>query len=188
MSCCLFIALAFLVFATYLRSRSLARLPLPPGPRGSFLYGVRRLLPPTEPWKTYATWAEYFGGKRPCVISDVHYHIVSSSDPLISFRVYNRRTIVLNNATAVRDLLEQRSSIYSDRPKSWMFHEICDRKHTIFNISSLNPRHKQYRKLIHTSLSARGTQEYWPLLQSEAVKLLDGLLTSPDQYERHVRT
>jgi cytochrome P450 len=102
--------------------------------------------------------------------------------------VYNHRIIVLNNATAIRDLLEQRATIYSDRPKSWMFHEICDRKNAVFNISSLDDRHKQYRKLIHTGLSARGTQEYWPLLQSEASKLLDGLFSSPDKYQKHFRT
>jgi len=109
-------------------------------------------------------------------------------DPIISFRVYNRRIVILNNATTVRDLLQQRAAIYSDRPKSWMFHEICDRKKAIFNISSLDTRHGQYRKLMHTSLNSRATQKYWPLLQSEVVKLLEALSSSPDQYDNHIRT
>jgi hypothetical protein len=69
-----------------------------------------------------------------------------------------------------------------------MFHEICDRKKAIFNISSLDARHNQYRRLIQTGLSVSSTKEYWPLLQSEAGKLLDGLFNSPDKYEKHVRT
>ncbi|KAF8231177.1 cytochrome P450 [Tricholoma matsutake] len=159
-----------IIIASYVYLRSFRRLPLSPGPQGHFFRGVKHLLPTSEPWKTYATWADYFG------------------DAVISFRVYNRRIIVLNSATAVRDLLEQRAAIYSDRPKSWMFHEICDRKKSVFNISSSDARHSQYRRLMHTGLSARATREYWPLLQSEAVKLLDGLFSSPDKYENHIRT
>lgn len=182
----LFISLFCIVIASYARSRSFRRLPLPPGPRGSFIYGIKRLLPKSEPWKTYATWSDYFGGKGSLYIA--YLFLIGSPDAVISFRVYNRRTIILSSANAVRDLLEQRATIYSDRPNSWMFHEICDRKKSIFNISSLDPRHKQYRRLIHNGLSARATQEYWPLLQSEASKLLDRFFASPDEYEKHIRT
>jgi cytochrome P450 len=101
--------------------------------------------------------------------------------------VYNCRIIVLNSATAVRELLEQRAATYSDRPKSWMFQEICDRKKAIFNISSTDARHRQYRKFMHAGLNAHASRDYWPLLQSEVGKLLDGLFSSPDKYEQHIR-
>ncbi|KAG6917491.1 hypothetical protein DXG01_002355 [Tephrocybe rancida] len=105
----------------------------------------------------------------------------------MSFRVYNRRIVVLNDAVAVRDLLEKRANIYSDRPKSPMFHDVCGRGKSIFNVSSLDERHRQYRKLLNTGLGARATQSYWPLIQSEVEILLNGLVTSPKDFEKHIR-
>jgi cytochrome P450 len=119
-----------------------------------------------------------------------HAHLnvsTASSAAIISFRVYNRRIIVLNSATAVHELLEQRAATYSDRPKSWMFQEICGRKKAVFNISSSDARHKLYRKFMHASLNAHASRNYWPLLQFEAGRLLDALASSPDKYEQHIR-
>ncbi|KAF9456423.1 cytochrome P450 [Collybia nuda] len=144
-------------------------LPTPPGPQGSLISGVKNLLPKTLPWETYASWAE-------------QYH-----ESIISFRVYNRRIVVLNDITSVRDLLEKRANIYSDRPKSWMYHEICDRKKSVFNISSTDPRHRQYRRLLHTGLGPLAVRDYWPLIQSEAETLLEGFAKSPEKYETHIR-
>lgn len=109
------------------------------------------------------------------------------SDPVISFRVYNRRTIVLNDVTSVQSLLDKRASIYSDRPLSWMYNKICDRGKAVFMISSLNERHKQYRKLLQVGLGARPTKEFWPLLQQEVTQLLEGLVSTPEEFEHHVR-
>lgn len=108
-------------------------------------------------------------------------------ESIISFRVFNRRIIVLNDANSVRDLLQKRADIYSDRPKSWMYHEICDRKKAVFNISSTDERHRQYRRLLHTGLGPRAVQQYWPLIQSETETLLDGFAKSPRKYEHHIR-
>ncbi|KAG6811069.1 hypothetical protein H0H92_009129 [Tricholoma furcatifolium] len=107
--------------------------------------------------------------------------------PLISFRVYTRQIVVLGDAACVHDLLEKRSNIYSDRPRSPMYYDVCDRGKAIFNISSLDNRHRQYRKLLNSGLSARATQEYWPLIQSELDILLQGCVKSPRDYEKHIR-
>ncbi|RDB27129.1 O-methylsterigmatocystin oxidoreductase [Hypsizygus marmoreus] len=156
-------------FGVYYFFKSSKHLPLPPGPRGSLFSGVKPFISSLEPWRTYAAWAEEF------------------QSPIISFRVYNQRIIVLNDATAVHDLLEKRANIYSDRPKSSMYQDICDRKKAVFNISSLDPRHKLYRKLLQTGLSARATQSFWPLIQDEVNVLLDGFEKSPEKYEKHIR-
>lgn len=179
--------LGTLIISLVLRyfSKSSNSLPLPPGPRGNVISGVKRLLPASEPWKVYAEWAEKYGGKNSqlCCQSMLTPRIGS----LLFFRVYNRQTIILNNANAVRDLFERRANIYSDRPRSWMFHEICGRKNTVFNISSLNARHKQYRRILQSGLGSQATQDYWPLLDEAIADLLDGLSTSPEKYERHIR-
>ncbi|KAG6853550.1 hypothetical protein C0991_003342 [Blastosporella zonata] len=153
-----------------------ARLPLPPGPQGYFFSGVKHLLGTTEPWKLYDIWAHHFTSGTslsiPTLNTDPNFaHFLGS---IISFRVYNRQIVVLNDASAVYELLEKRANIYSDRPNSPMFNDVCGRGKAIFNISSLDQRHKQYRRLLNTGLNARATQQYWPLLQSELDILLNG--------------
>lgn len=145
------------------------RYNLPPGPQGGFILGMRRLLPSVEPWKTYARWSQVYG------------------DPVISFRVYNRHIVVLNSAQAISDLLERKAEIYSDRPMSWMYNVICDRGKAIFNISSSNPRHKQYRKILQSGLGLRAIREYLPLIQQESLRLALGLIQSPEQLVTHIQ-
>ncbi|TFK41710.1 cytochrome P450 [Crucibulum laeve] len=159
----------FSVGVLSLAQTSQTRLPLPPGPKGSIISGVAGLMPKLEPWKTYASWSRHFG------------------DPIISFRVYNRIIVVLNDVTSVRNLLEKRAHIYSDRPVSWMYNTICDRGKAIFNVSSLDERHKQYRKLLKTGLGVRATRDFWPLLQTEVETLVEGLTRSPEKHESHIR-
>ncbi|KAJ7708621.1 cytochrome P450 [Mycena metata] len=141
---------------------------LPPGPRGSFFAGVKSQLPNSEPWKTYAAWGARFGG------------------PLLSFRVYNRLTIVLNSHTAVHELLERRAAIYSGRPVSWMFHVICGRGSAVFNTSA-NDRHKIYRRMLQRGLNSQAVKEYWPILEDEVDVLIRGLGETPDRFESHIR-
>lgn len=116
----------------------------------------------------------------------VHNKIVTLG-PLLSFRIYNKQVIVLNEATVVHDLLNKRAGLYSDRPKSWMFHEICGRGKSVFNISSLDERHKKYRRLLLTGLGPSATRSYWPVLHSEAQVLVDNFAENPKEFEKHLR-
>lgn len=107
--------------------------------------------------------------------------------PVILLRVYGRKRIILNTHTAVMDLLEARSSIYSDRPFMWMYSELMGRKLAVFNISSGHPRFKKYRKLLHSGLNPRAVQDYRPLLERETAVLLRGLHKEPSKFISHIR-
>ncbi|KAF9498005.1 cytochrome P450 [Pleurotus eryngii] len=144
-------------------------LPLPPGPSTHTFAGAQKLLPRIHPWKTYAAWSQKY------------------RSPLVSFRVYNRRTIVLNTREAIHDLLNKRAHMYSDRPKSWMYHVLCGRGNSVFNISASNERHARYRKLIQSGLGARAAKKYWELLEAEVDNLLQGFRRSPQDFEKHIR-
>ncbi|RXW15812.1 hypothetical protein EST38_g10040 [Candolleomyces aberdarensis] len=126
-------------------------------------------MPSCEPWKTYARWGQDYKA------------------PVISFRVYNRHIVVLNTAESMTNLLEKKADIYSDRPMSWMYNVICDRGKAIFNISSSDPHHKQYRKLLQTGLGIRAIRGYLPLIQRESRRLAQGLLQNPDDFVTHVQ-
>lgn len=108
-------------------------------------------------------------------------------EPVISFRVFNRPVIVVNDLQSITDLLQQRVGNTSDRPEQYMSHHVCGRSKTVFNISSSDPRHKIYRRLLQQGLGLKSTKTYWPTLQEELETLLKGLSESPQNYVQHIR-
>ncbi|KAF9529950.1 cytochrome P450 [Crepidotus variabilis] len=142
---------------------------LPPGPYGSLISGVIKALPRKEPWKVYAEWSKQF------------------ESPVISFRIFNRVTVVLNTLEAATTLLSHRSEWYSDRPRSVMYNEICGRGQAVFNIPASHPRHKIYRKILQTGLGKKATENAKDIIQTEAFIFADGLRTNPDQWQTYIR-
>ena len=111
------------------------------------------------------------------------------SGSVVSFRTYRQRFVVLNSAEAIRTILDKRSTIYSDRPLSWMMHRLCGRENTVFNIAASNPQHRVYRRMLHTGLNTNATRQYWDLLKQETTTMVDAFLdnTNYDKYEDHIR-
>ncbi|KAF5327728.1 hypothetical protein D9619_004539 [Psilocybe cf. subviscida] len=73
-------------------------IPLPPGPPAtSWLSGHFSILPQTHQWEGYMEWAKTYG-------------------PVIYFRAFHQRTIVLSSHEDCAELLDKRSTLYSDRP------------------------------------------------------------------------
>ncbi|KIM82350.1 hypothetical protein PILCRDRAFT_8150 [Piloderma croceum F 1598] len=143
--------------------------PLPPGPPGKLISGNLHQLPKNESWRTYAKWAETYG-------------------PVIYLRAFHKRFVILNSAKAAVDLLETRSSIYSDRPVVWMVSEGLAARHSaIFNISSLNPRFKQCRKQLNSGLGGSATRGHIPLIEQESQTFLTALATTPEKFISHTR-
>ncbi|KAF9260207.1 cytochrome P450 [Marasmius fiardii PR-910] len=156
-----------LAFVLYWKTRK--TLPLPPGPPAKLISGNIHQLQGKEPWKLHAKWSEGYG-------------------PVTQIRVYTQRIIVLNTAKAVLDLLESRSSIYSDRPVVWMYKELVGRKLAVFNISSFHPRFRKYRTLLRSALSSREmVQRYQTLQDRDSVVLLRLLYQVPEKFIEHFR-
>ncbi|KAJ7859589.1 cytochrome P450 [Mycena leptocephala] len=144
------------------------RLPLPPGPPRRFLTGNLHQLPTSQPWLTYAEWAEEFG-------------------PIVTLRTFHRTHIILNSGKTAADLLDSRSSIYSDRPMDWMA-TLAGRQLSIFQLSSLNPYFPKYRKMFHSGLNRRTIQKYRPTQEHRLKVLLTGLAENPDNFITSIKT
>lgn len=110
-----------------------------------------------------------------------------STGPIVMFRVFRRKIIVLNTFKSALDLLESRSNTYSDRPQAWMYKELVGRKLAVFNIVSDHPRFRVYRRLLHSGLNARAIKSYHDLLDDETQKLLGRLARTPDDFIAHLR-
>ena len=86
-------------------------------------------------------------------------------------------------------------------------HRLCGRENTVFNIAASNPRHRTYRRMLHTGLNGSAVRDYWGLLREETMTMVDGFLCSRpnrrildaegkadaekgnvnDKYEEHIR-
>jgi hypothetical protein len=106
--------LAVAACVTYLLSRFISspKVLLPPGPHRWPLIGSALEVPRTHPWLTFAKWAKTYG---------TGYHIsisllIRTTGSIVYAEVVGQPLIVLNSAKIARDLLDQRSAIYSDRP------------------------------------------------------------------------
>ncbi|KAH9834632.1 uncharacterized protein C8Q71DRAFT_859598 [Rhodofomes roseus] len=78
---------------------------LPPGPRPLPILGNAHQMPSDFAEKVFAQWKDLYGD-------------------IIFLRMFNTPVLVLNSAKAARDLLEKRSTKYSDRPYSIRFIEL----------------------------------------------------------------
>ncbi|PFH49406.1 hypothetical protein AMATHDRAFT_147746 [Amanita thiersii Skay4041] len=162
------IVIAILGICIRLYSISAPRQHLPPGPPSKIFSGNVHQIPKSEYWRTYQQWSQLYG-------------------PIIFFRTFSRRFVVLNTFKSAADLLDSRSSLYSDRPPAWMQSELVGRKFTVFNISSQHPRFKIYRKLLHKGLSARAIQDYRSLIQDQSQKLLRSLADAKGYFVPYLR-
>ncbi|KAJ6463026.1 cytochrome P450 [Mycena vitilis] len=140
-------------------------------------------MPKDNEWKTYAQWSKQYG--------DVVY-----------FEVLGQPIVVLHSLTAAHDLLNQRSAIYSSRPrlvssKLLILDTQCDKKQVMageivgFNqgvpLMPYTPRFLTLRRLIHKELTVSGLQKYWPLHEHESRILAEKIILDPANFLEHIR-
>jgi hypothetical protein len=108
-------ASAALIFGWVNRRKYRNGPPLPPGPKPLPLIGNLLDMPKEKDWETYRAWNERYG--------DVAY-----------VEAPGTRIVVLSSAAVINDLLERRSTIYSDRPWTVMAVELYEHLfHHIFS-------------------------------------------------------
>nr|GAT50887.1 cytochrome P450 [Mycena chlorophos] len=144
------------------------RLPLPPGPPRLPLLGNWHQFPPKHPWKQYMAWAREYN-------SDI-----------IHVDIFGQPIIVLCSTKATDDLLEKRSSIYSDRPDFTM---TVDLMRWDFNIAFMKygDRWRANRRLFNKSFTANASLAHRPLQISATRRVLKRLLDTPENFADHFR-
>jgi cytochrome P450 len=116
----------------------------------------------------------------------VHFSGVCRQGPLVYIQVFNKRTIFLNSAKVASDLLDSRSSIYSERSVNWMAH-LAGRGSSIFRTSFSNPRFRNLRRLVQDGLTPRAVKSYRPLQLRENLVFMNALVDSPSDFRAHIR-
>ncbi|KAF7375449.1 putative monooxygenase [Mycena sanguinolenta] len=131
---------------------------VPPGPRRWPLIGSVLEMLRAYQWVTFSKWAETYGNI---------VYVDALGQPLF----------IINSAKIARDLLDKRSSIYSDRPSLTM--ATLSGGAGILGFQSYNKNWRQQRKIIAQDFSPSGVPRYYPLQETEARKLVHGLLDDP---------
>ncbi|KAF7288971.1 Cytochrome P450 [Mycena indigotica] len=163
----LFAVSTLFLFPRSRRARQ-SRLRLPPGPSGLPLLGNLLSMPSGFEWETYARWSQE------CKSDIVHIDVVGSS------------VIVLSSVKAVNDLLEKRSSLYSDRPRFPMVNELMGWNFN-FAFMKYGERWRKLRKLFHQHFNAEGVIRYHPQQRAACHELLRRLLDDPERFLGHLR-
>ncbi|RPD71690.1 cytochrome P450 [Lentinus tigrinus ALCF2SS1-7] len=141
----------------------------PPGPRGLPIVGNAFQMPRGHEWLRYAQWGAQYG-------------------PLVYLRLFTQDVYVVNSPHVASEILDKHSSKSADRPRAQlMVGELIGwNKGVAFAPAS--PRHREYRKLLSTSLNTNAARRLSPLQQSSALDLLKALLDSPHELRDHIRS
>ena len=114
---CFAIFLSLYLLVVFRDHRRRGGLPYPPGPPRLPIIGNFLDVPKDAPWSAYADMSKKYGRRN-------HSHITCSSklktrlqgSDIICLHVLSEAIVVLNSVSAIKDLLDKRGNIYSDRP------------------------------------------------------------------------
>ncbi|KAL4072602.1 cytochrome P450 [Scleroderma yunnanense] len=140
-------------------------LPYPPGPKGLPIIGNALDLNMKEPHVTYAKWAEQYG--------DIIYS-----------RIFSQDFVIISSTKIARHLVDQRSTVYSDRPQSPLY--------KLFGIDQMTflmkycDEWRMHRKLFHSTLKADAIDQYQEMYLRCTSLLLSNLQQSPSTFREHL--
>lgn len=140
---------------------------LPPGPRGLPFIGNLHQAPKSYPWRTYAEWHKKYG-------------------PVFSLPYGLETIIMIGTQKAAQDLLNNRSNIYSSRPRMPMVGECVSRGNRSLILPYGN-KWRAYHRLQGSFLSPRMSDTYRELQDLESKQLVKEFLTQTDFSDRFHR-
>ncbi|KUJ10419.1 putative O-methylsterigmatocystin oxidoreductase [Mollisia scopiformis] len=157
--------LALVLLFSKIRGRK--SLPYPPGPPGEFLIGHLRVVPFEDSHTAYLNWGKEYN-------SDVLY-----------FNTLRQPIVVLNSQKAAKDLLDNRGSIYSDRPKF----ELLKLLGWGMTLTWLRwgPKMQQHRKILQTPFTKSKISQYQNLQLEQTHHSLRGILENPLHWELELK-
>ncbi|KAG1852552.1 cytochrome P450 [Suillus subluteus] len=140
----------------------------PPGPPGWPLIGNVLDVPHIKPWLTFTEWGKKYGD-------------------ILHIEVLGQHIVVLNSLKIAIDMLDNKSTIYSDRPILPVGGELIGWK----NATPLLPygdRLRRHRKNFHNVIGTRAAMGIYNQVEEvETRRFIKRVFKKPDQLEAHVR-
>ncbi|KAK7046704.1 cytochrome P450, partial [Favolaschia claudopus] len=159
--------LVVLVLATWFliqfRKARLNKKPLPPGPKGHWLFGPA--IPKEHPWLKFEEWIQEYG-------------------PVVSFRKGRQLTVIVGRYDAAVQILEKEGAATADRPNHIAAGETLSGGMRTLLIPN-GERLRRFRKALHSQLRPNVAVEYQPLQQINAQHHMLDLLKDPSNHMAH---
>ncbi|KAH6915129.1 cytochrome P450 98A3 [Coprinopsis sp. MPI-PUGE-AT-0042] len=162
-------ALSAIVFGAILlpRRRLAIRLPFPPGPKGLPILGNALQMPDDRPWLVYRDWAKQYG-------------------EIVYIKALGQPIVILQSVQAVRSILEEKASNFSDRP-SVPTVEMMGFGWSL-GVMAYGTLWRTYRRTFHQFLSPNVIPKYHPIIERQTRSFLRALLATPDNFLQHTRS
>lgn len=152
---------------TFIQSRNRS-LSLPPGPKGLPLLGMLGRMPREDAWVVFASWAQKYGD-------------------IMHAQILQQHVIILHSLELTNQMLDKKSSIYSDRPALAMGGELVG-WNRILALTPYGRLFRQYRRLFHRLMGKRTHLDgLLPGAQQEIVRLMRNILDRPEELRQHIR-
>ncbi|THU89558.1 cytochrome P450 [Dendrothele bispora CBS 962.96] len=139
-------------------------LSLPPGPRRWPFIGSALHMPKHYAWRTFSKWKETYGN-------------------IIYLDVLGTPIVVINSASTARDLMDKRSSIYSDRPRPVILSVLLSLRAGLdqtFPFKQYGEAWRTQRRLISQYLVPSAMPEYHTIQGEEARKFVLRVMSNRD--------
>ncbi|KLO04415.1 cytochrome P450 [Schizopora paradoxa] len=160
--------LVLFIFKHFLNKRTRPST-LPPGPKRLPFIGNLLDLPRGD--LDWIHWAR-------------HKHLYG---PISSVTVFGQQIVVLNDMDLVTELLDRKSSVFSDRPTMVFSGQMCGWDRAL-GMMHYGPRHKEIRKILHQFIgSGDAVARHHPIIEVEARRFLLRILRSPCKFADHIR-
>ncbi|KIJ97235.1 hypothetical protein K443DRAFT_257636 [Laccaria amethystina LaAM-08-1] len=150
------------------RKRNPKRLPHPPGPKGLPILGAMLDIPALsgKPWLVYDKWFKKYGD-------------------IIYFEALGQPYMVLGSLKRTNDILDKRSTNYSDRPSSPMLKLMG--YSWILALMPYGTAWRRHRRAFHEHFHLNAVHKYVPIITKETQALLRRLLETPECFMDHIR-
>ncbi|KAL2831569.1 cytochrome P450 [Aspergillus cavernicola] len=139
----------------------------PPGPPTLPVLGNIHQMPTQDAHLQFEKWAREYG-------------------PIYSLMLGTQCLIVLSSDVAVKDLLDKRSAIYSDRQEMYIGQVLCSGGLRLL-MMRYGPTWRMFRKMVHGLLNVVTSRNYVPYQMLENKQMLYELLTEPEGFLKHIR-
>ncbi|KAL1690796.1 cytochrome P450 [Schizophyllum commune] len=125
-------------------------------------------MPSEQEWRTFARWGDQYGG-------------------LSSVTILGQTLVIVNDPKIATDLLDKRSSTFSDRPVMQMGGELVGWRNTLV-LLPYGDRFRRFRRLFHQSIGTRASiKQFHPAEEIETRRFLRRVLAQPDALAAHIR-
>ncbi|THU84143.1 cytochrome P450 [Dendrothele bispora CBS 962.96] len=138
----------------------------PPGPKGYPLIGNLLDVPSSFEWIEWARWGEKWGD-------------------LLSMSVFGTTVVVINSYERAVEMLDKKSTVYSDRPYVPMAMELIEMRDSM-GFLPYDKRFKSSRRLFHQELgSSTAVRGFYPQEEHLGKRFLKRVINKPDQLLDH---